>query len=113
MRPGRLKERVAFQRRSAGTDEFGNTDVGDWETQFERPAQFLMRPGSETYQAARLQGVQPLRVVVRLDPETGSVTPEWRLVDLRQNRVLEITAAADMDRRGMWWTMECTAGGAA
>jgi SPP1 family predicted phage head-tail adaptor len=103
------RERVRFERRQDTDDGYGNT-VSDWLPQFERPAQFIMRPGSEAVTAARLEGRQPIKVIVRYDTQTSTVTPDWRLVDLNGNRVLAIVAADDMDRQRRWWTMECLAG---
>lgn len=107
---GDLRDRVAFQRRTELSDGAGNF-VSDWEPMFERSAMFVMRPGNESVLAARLEGRQPITVVVRFDSQTKTVTPDWRLLDLRNgNRVLAITAADDLDRRRQWWTMVCEVG---
>jgi head-tail adaptor len=68
-----------------------------------------MRPGSEALQAARLEGRQPVTIVVRYDSQTKTVTPDWRLEDVRTGRVFEVKSADDMDRRRQWWSMTCEA----
>jgi SPP1 family predicted phage head-tail adaptor len=110
-RYGAMRDEVAFQKRVAATDDYGNEGIGEWTTQFTRLVEYIMRPGNETVQAARLDGRQPITVAVPYDSQVSQVTPEWRLLELRgQGRVLNIRASEDMDRRGRWWTLECEAG---
>lgn len=107
---GDLVERISLRKRGGTEDAYGNTVPGDFEAKFERRAQFIMKPGSEAVLAARLQGQQPVTIIVRFDSETSAVTPEWEIVDLRTNTVYAVQAAADMDRKRQWWTMVCVAG---
>ena len=110
---GDLKERVRFERRATGDDGFGNTVPGEWQEQFTRWAMFLMRPGSEAVLGARLEGRQPVTIIVRFDSQTKTITPDWRAVDVRTGKVYAIRAAEDMDRRRQWWSMVCEGGVAA
>lgn len=107
---GDLRERVRFEKRGGTDDGFGNTVPGPWEEQFTRSAQFIMKPGSEAVLAARLQGQQPLTMIVRFDGSTRAITPDWRAVDGRTGAVYAIKAAEDMDRRRAWITLVCVAG---
>lgn len=107
---GELRERVRFESRGGTSDGYGNDVPGAFEVRFTRAAAFLMKPGSEAVQAARLQGVQPVTMIVRFDSETSAITPEWRAVDVRSGVVYAIQAAADMDRRRAWITLVCMAG---
>ena len=106
---GDMRERVRFEARAADDDGFGNSST-DWATQFSRAAAYLMKPGSEAVQAARLQSQQPVTIIVRFDPDTQRITSEWRAVDERTGEVFAIRAAADMDRRRQWMTLVCVAG---
>lgn len=106
---GDLRERVRFEARIAAEDGFGNSRAG-FEARFARAAAFLMKPGSETVLAARLQSQQPVTMIVRLDPDTRQITPEWRAVDERSGKVYAIRAAEDMDRRRQWLTLVCIEG---
>ncbi|GJD58145.1 phage head closure protein [Methylobacterium dankookense] len=109
---GDLRERVVFQSRAATDDGYGNTVTGAWTSRFERAAQFLMRPGSEAVTAARLEGQQPVTMIVRFDSQTCTITPAWRAIDKRTGVVYAIQAAADMERKRQWWTLVCLAGAA-
>ena len=109
---GDLRERVSFARRAQVDDGMGNEVSGPFEEQFQRAAMFIMRPGSEAVMAARLQGQQPVTIVVRFDSQTRSVTPDWRVTDVRSGTVYAIRAAEDMDRKRQWISMVCMAGAA-
>lgn len=111
--PGELCERVSLQRRSAVTDDYGNTVTGEFAEQFQRWAKYLMRPGSETVLAARLTGQQPVTIIMRQDSQTRTIGTDWRAVDVRDGTVYAIKAAADLDRGRQWWTLECISGEAA
>ena len=109
--PGQLRERVRFEARTAQTDEYGNAITGAFAPRFERAALYLMRPGSESVLAARLTGRQPVTIVVRLDPDTATITQDWRAVDARDGTVWSIIAPpADMDRQRQWLTITAEAG---
>lgn len=107
---GDLRERVRFEKRTIQDDSFGNEVAGDFAAQFERRALFIMRPGSEAVLAARLQGQQPVTIVVRFDSQTRQITPGWRAVDVRTGTIYSIRAAEDMDRKRQWWSMVCAGG---
>lgn len=106
---GDMRERVRFEARVETDDGFGNS-TAEWAPRFSRAAAYLMRPGSEAVLAARLQSQQPVTMIVRFDPDTQKITPEWRAVDERDGAVYAIQAAADMERRRQWMTLVCVAG---
>lgn len=107
---GQMRERVRFARRDRIDDGFGNRRSGDFIALFERSAQFIMKPGSEAALAARLEGRQPVTMIVRLDRQTREITPSWAAQDARTGVIYAIQAAADMDRRGQWLTLVCMGG---
>lgn len=89
MRSGRLDRLATFQRRTEAVDGYGNT-LSDWSPAFTRPCHVLYKRGGETVQAARLEGRQPVVVTVRRDPETDTITSDWRcLIDGRVYNVRE------------------------
>jgi head-tail adaptor len=110
---GDFRERVRFEARTIVSDEYGNEVTGEFAAQFERPALYIMKPGSEAVLAARLQGQQPVTMIVHYDSKTKTISPDWRAVDVRTGDVYAIHAAADMDRKRQWWTLVCTTGEAA
>nr|WP_245296443.1 phage head closure protein [Methylorubrum extorquens] len=100
---------MRFEARIAAEDGYGNRRA-EFEAKFSRAAAFLMKPGSETVLAGRLQGQQPVTIIVRFDPDTRQITSGWRVVDERAGTVYAIRAAEDMDRRRQWLTLVCIAG---
>ena len=79
---GELKFRVRFDMPTSDLDPAGGVLKG-WAAQFSRRCAIRPLKGSEPVMAQRLQGVQPLIVVVRRDSQTLAVTPSWRLVELQ------------------------------
>lgn len=110
---GDLRHKVRFEKRADVADDgYGNTQ-GDWQQQFTRRAYIGMTQGGEQVIASRLEGVQPAVVVVRYDSRTATVTPDWRLVEVRGDgteRVYGIRTAEDMDHDRRWITLLCIAG---
>ena len=107
---GQLKERVRFEARGGVDDGYGNTVPGAFEARFTRAAAYLMKPGSEAVLAARLQGSQPVTMIVRFDRQTRAIGTDWRVVDTRTGTAYAIQAAEDMDRSRQWITLVCVAG---
>lgn len=108
--PGSMRERVRFEKRGGTKDGYGNVVPGPWAEQFVRSALFIMKPGSEAVLAARLQGQQPVTMIVRFDSQTSTIGTDWRVIDVRTGTVYAVKAAEDMDRKRQWWTMVCAAG---
>lgn len=80
MQAGRLNMRLTFMERAAGNDNRGNTRTG-FVDRFEAWADMRLRPGSETFAAARLEGRVPYSVMVRRNAETAQITTGWRARD--------------------------------
>ncbi|HEV2557959.1 MAG TPA: phage head closure protein [Microvirga sp.] len=106
---GDLVERVSFAKRQDTTDEYGGVKA-DWQPQFSRSAMFIMRPGSESVMAARLEGRQPLTIVVRFDSQTKAIGLDWQVTDVRTGKTYAIRAAEDMDRKRQWLSLVCEGG---
>lgn len=113
MRPaGRLRFRVRFERQVPVKDPDGGT-LSPWTEQFTRSADIIPQRGGETVQGQRLQGQQPLILIVRRDSKTQCIDTSWRAVEMRNGvalRTLGIKTAEDMERDGQFITMQVVAG---
>jgi len=65
-------------------DGAGNTR-GEWRQQFECSAEFRHQGGSESVQAARLEGRNLIGVYVRSSIASRSLTTDWRMRDVRRS----------------------------
>jgi head-tail adaptor len=102
---GKLSERLTFLARTKIDDGAGNTE-GDLVPQFARWAEVRLRPGSEAFQQARVQGAVPADVRVRRDPETETIATDWVAEDARGVRWNIAAPVADpMDRGAIVFTM--------
>jgi head-tail adaptor len=109
---GGMGDRLRFESRAVADDGYGNPVSGDWTHRFTRSADVRPARGGEEVLAAKLQGVQPVRIIVYSDSETRTVTPEWRAVDNASGLVYAIRAVADEERRGQFLTLDAIAGAA-
>lgn len=98
---GSLRARVHCQKRVEIDDGMGNT-YGDWQTQFTIAAGFIPKNGGEQVLAGRLQGVQAYIVTIRQSIQSREITPEWRLIDARDDRVFNIRSLADPTGKRAW-----------
>lgn len=108
---GDLRERLRFEVRPATTDDgYGNVE-GAWQARFITAARIRPLAGSETVIAARLSGVQPVRITVRSSVETRAVTAGWRAVDCRDaSRIFNVRAPANFDERNRYIDIMAEAG---
>lgn len=111
MGAGELRERVAFDRRAAADDGYGN-QVSSWEEQFVVWARVQPLKGGEGVQAARLAGTQPVIIRVRQSSNTIQITSDWRARDARKGTLFNITSMANMDEKGAYLDVLATSGGA-
>ena len=109
---GAMRDRLRFESRAVTDDGFGNVVAGDWTHRFTRAAAVMPARGSEEVLSAKLQGLQPVRIVVYSDSETRTVTPDWRAVDSRSGLVYAIRTIVDEERRGQFLTLDGVAGAA-
>lgn len=102
---GELKHKVAFQVHTESNPDsprdYGNV-FSDWVTSFERRAAFKHLRGGETIIAARLEGRHTQIIRVRASTETRSVTPEWRIVDARDQTVYNIRDVTPTEGDNAW-----------
>lgn len=113
MSASELRERVAFELRLAPSrDDYGNTVTGEWREQFAVAARIKpnLGIGSESIQAARLGGSQPVIIRVRQSRDTARVTPDWRVRDARKGTLYNIRSIANLDERGAYLDLLCVSG---
>lgn len=95
---GRLKDRVALERRAL--DANGDR-LGDWEAIATCAASILYRVGTETVLQSRLEGAAVVEVVVRDQGAIAGLGTGWRVRDVRKGRIFDVTAIAwDRPERG-------------
>lgn len=107
---GQLRERVTFQRRGQVPDGHGNEQTGDWTDQFSVSARLTPRLGGEEVIAARMTGVQPYILTVRMSKAIRTVDSSWRAYDARKGmgddgdpvRGFEILSLANVDEKGAY-----------
>lgn len=95
---GDLFYRVAFDKRESQSDGYGNED-GSFVEQFQRRAGFTFLRGGETVIAARLEGRQPVIVLVRSDAQTRLVDADWQMRDVRTSTVYAVKSTIPSDDR--------------
>lgn len=104
---GDLRWRVRFEKRTEVEHELGGTTSG-WDTKFTRYACLKPMRGGEGVQQQRLQGTQPVLIIVRRDSQTKLIDPSWRAVELLNNipiRFYALKTAEDMERDNRFITM--------
>jgi len=108
---GRLRERVAFDRRFELDDGYGNVQSGDFEQQFECAAEFRPKGGSEAVIAARREGKNVFGVYIRSSIQSRQLTSDWRMRRLRQSpeEVFAIDVVDAFSDRA-WVYLEVTSG---
>lgn len=108
---GDLRQRVYFERRTKGEDQYGNPVEG-WEPlNISRAASLLPTRGSETVQSDRLSGRVQWDCWVRSDSGTRSLRTDDRMVDARDtSRTFNIGFIDDMDGDRTWLLIQATSG---
>lgn len=77
---GDLRDRITFEAR--GEDANGDP-LGPWAPRFTVWAQMVWLRGSEAALQQRLEGKQPVAIVVRASSQTRGITTAWRAVNAR------------------------------
>jgi head-tail adaptor len=107
---GELKHRIAFDKRTAVDDGYGNKVSGPFTEQFVVAAAMQARFGGESVMAARLTGQQPVTFTVRRSAQTRLVAPDWQVRDVRTGVVYAIRSIADPDDASTWLEILCQSG---
>lgn len=94
---GALRDRIRFDHR--GTDANGDP-IGAWVEGFTVWAQLLWLRGSETAIAQRLEGRQPVAIVVRTSSQARTITQAFRAVNVRTGAEFNITSVSPAKEPG-------------
>lgn len=92
MAAGKLTHRLSFQNRALVSDGYGNEEASTFTEMFVRWAQIQPSAGIETVNAARLQGQQPVDIIVYRDSETLDIAADWQAVDLNEGTIYALTS---------------------
>lgn len=109
MTAGELNRRVRFESRTTRDDGMGNKR-GAFVPEFTCWAGFKMLKGSETVIAARMAGIQPAIIRVRINSETKRISTGWRAVDSDEVKY-DIQSIADIDGKRRYFDIMAQAGG--
>lgn len=93
---GELRDRITLQRRA--TDSNGDA-LGGWETRFKRATKLLNLRGGEGTLQQRIQGNQPVLLVVRACPDTRAIDNSFRAINHRTRQIYDLSAASETPDR--------------
>lgn len=99
MTAGKLDRRVAFDAPTGAPNGQGGT-ISGWQERTVVWANFRFLRGGEVVQSARLEGRQPVVVIIRASTETKAITPEWRMRDIRTGTIYAIRTCPPPGREG-------------
>lgn len=88
---GKLRDRVTFAKEVEGSDGGGGS-VDGFVDQFTVWAEFRYSGGSEAVQAARLEGRNTFKVVIRSSSQSRQITSDWQARDARRGTKFQIRA---------------------
>lgn len=108
MDAGRLYEEVAFDAPTATDNGQGGMILG-WVQKFCTRAAFKYLRGGEAVMQARLVGQQTVVVTIRANPTSRSITPEWRMRDLRRGVAYNIRSIIPTNDR-LYLELTCQSG---
>jgi len=108
IRAGGMTYRLAFDRPTVAPNGQGGQLQG-WEEAYRCAAHILFLRGGEVVQAARLAGRQPAVMTVRSCSLLASVTPEWRLRDVRAGTIWNIRSIVRTQDRA-FYELTCESG---
>ena len=113
---GDLKWRVRFDKLVDVEDPAGGALNDKWAEQFTRSAAIMPMKGGEGVMGQRLQGTQPVLIMVRFDSLTRTIGPDWRAVELLNGEPVNYYAIKsppeDMERERKFITMVAVSGAA-
>lgn len=103
-----LRERVAFDQPTQTAGPGGVTETG-WAEGYGCRAGFTYQRGSETVEAARLQGRAIYRVKIRQSAQARQITTDWRMRDTRRELTFDlIEVDVITDRRWIYIVAEAS-----
>jgi SPP1 family predicted phage head-tail adaptor len=98
---GELRERLKFEKRISVDDGYGNLE-GNWADQFTLNARLRPKLGGEDVLQERLAGRQPFTVTLRFSVKSEQITPEWRAINIKSGKILNIRSVSNPDEKRQW-----------
>lgn len=113
---GELRHRIRFDRKTESAVDGGGA-LTDWSAigtgSFIRKADMRPLRGGEGVQQQRLQGTQPILLIVRADSSTKTIDSTWRAVLMRDGvdvQAYALKTAQDMEMGNQFITLLAVAG---
>lgn len=110
MRQIRLHENYIFYKRVETADDGYGNILSDWVEQFRARGERRYDKGGESVIAARLQGVQPVKIIIRTSASSALVCEDWKVVDANSGTSYNIMAKTELPRR-QYFELLCKSGG--
>lgn len=109
---GDLRQRVSFERRGTGNDDYGNPVEGWVPLNISRACSLLPTRGGEQVQAGRIAGIGSWDCWVRSDDGTRSLQTGDRAVNERNStQTFNVAFVGDMDGGRSWLLIQMIEGG--
>lgn len=105
-----LRERVAFEKRSAVDDGSGNSESGAYVEQFRCAAQIEPMKGTERVLAARLAGISPVTITIRYSKQASLIGTSWRITNTRTGVRFNIRSDVNADQHKRFITIVAESG---
>lgn len=112
MDAGKLRFRVAFDKRADAADAGDGTKPGGWEEQFIRSCGILYLRGGEEVISQRMAGVVPAVLTVYSDPDTRQIDSSWRARELKSGATFNVRAVPPPDAGVLTIDILCDTGNA-
>lgn len=96
---GPLDKKVAWDKRVAANDGYGNPIAPAFAEQFQCRAGFTFLRGGEAVMAARLQGRQPIVVRIRASIAARLIEPDWQMRNVRTGEAYAVRSVAEVAGR--------------
>lgn len=107
---GHFDHEFAFDEREIVDDGYGNLVAGDFMERFRMSADVIVMKGGEDVMAARLEGIQPIILRVRVCGLTKRVTTDWQARDVRTKEAYNIMTITKDSYSGSTFEMFCRSG---
>jgi len=107
---GHFDHRFAFDAREVIDDGYGNQVAGDFKERFQQNADVIVMKGGEDVMAARLEGVQPIILRVRVSNYSRQITTDWQARDVRTGELYNIMTITKDSYSGSVFEMFCRSG---
>lgn len=98
---GQMVELVAFDKRQAVDDGYGNVVSGDWQEQFRHRAKFVYLRGSEAVMAGRLESRESMIMQVRKCSQTLQIDADWQARDVRRGTAFNVRTVEEDKSRSL------------